>query len=70
MKRPDRDQKTAIESWIDERIQFALSGLTTPLEKRIARIRERILSLQERVQRISDRIDADEHGSEDAPKKM
>ena len=69
MKRPDKDQKTAIEGWIDERIQFALSGLTQPFEKRVARRSERVQAMQKRIQRLSERFDADKHGDEDAPKK-
>lgn len=57
MRRSEKDQKTAIEGWIDERIQFMLEGLTQPFEKRIARLRERVVGLQERVQRMYDRLD-------------
>jgi len=60
MKRLEKEQKSAIEGWIDEQIQFALSGLTQPFERRIARLSERIQDLQKRVQRISDRFDEDE----------
>jgi len=66
MNRSEKDQKTAVEGWIDERIQFVLEGLTQPFEKRIERLSERIQSLQKRVRQISDRIDADEHRDEDA----
>ena len=65
MRRSEKDQKTAIESWIDERIQFALAGLTQPLEKRIARLRERIQAMQNRVRQISNRINGDEQHAED-----
>ena len=60
MKRSEKDQKSAIESWIDGQIQFALSGLTQPFEKRIARLRERVQAMQKRVRRMSDRLDGDE----------
>ena len=66
MKKSDKDQKTSIEKWIDKRIQFALSGLTHPFEKRISRLRDRIQSMQQRVQRISDKIDTEEPPDEDA----
>ena len=61
MKRSEKDQKPAIEGWIDERIQFVLAGLTQPFEKRVARLSERIQALQKKVRQISDRIDTDEH---------
>ena len=60
MKRPEKDLRTAIEGWIDERIQFALSGLTHPFEKRVLRLRERIQAMQERVQRLSDKLEDQE----------
>ena len=60
MKRSEKDQKPAIEGWIDERIQLALAGLTQPFEKRIARLSERIQAMQKRVRQISDRLDRDE----------
>ena len=66
MKRPEKDQKSAVEGWIDERIQFVLVGLTQPFEKRISRLSERIQDLQRRVRKISDRMDTDEHRDEDA----
>jgi hypothetical protein len=66
MKSPEKDQKSAVEGWIDERIQFVLVGLTQPLEKRISRLSERIQDLQRRVRQIADRIDTDEHRDEDA----
>ena len=66
MKSPEKEQKSAVEGWIDERIQFVLEGLTQPFEKRIARLSERIQALQKRVRRISDRIDADEHRDKEA----
>ena len=66
MKRSEEDQKPAVEGWIDERIQFVLAGLTQPFEKRIARLSERIQALQRRVRQISDRIDTDEGGDEEA----
>jgi hypothetical protein len=69
MKRPPKDPKTAIEGWIDERIQHALTGLTQPFEKRIAALSERIHAMQKRVQRITDRLEDCERGDEDAPKK-
>ncbi len=59
MRRSEKDQKSVIEGWIDERIEFMLSGLTQPFEKRIARLRERIEGLQDRVQRIYDLIEED-----------
>ena len=64
MRRSEKDQKTVIEIWIDERIQFALAGLTQPLEKRIARLRERIQAMQNRVRQISNRINGDEKHKE------
>ena len=60
MRRSEKDQKSAIEGWIDERIQFVLSGLTQPFEKKVARLRERIQALQVRIQQISRRIDGGE----------
>jgi len=66
MSRSEKDQKSAVEGWIDERIQFILAGLTQPFEKRIARLSERIQTLQKRVRQISDRIDTDEGGDEEA----
>ena len=66
MNRSEKDQKTAVEGWIDERIQFVLAGLTQPFEKRIARLSERIQALQKRVRQISDRIDTDEGGDEES----
>ncbi len=56
IKRPEKDPKTVIERWIDERIQVALGGLTRPLEKRVGNLRERIRGLQMRVLRISGRL--------------
>ena len=61
MSKSEKDQKSAVEGWIDEHIQFALSGLTQPFEKRITRLSERVKAMQKRVRQISDRIDADEH---------
>ena len=60
MSRSEKDQKSAVEGWIDERIQFVLEGLTQPFEKRIARLSERIQALQKRVRRISDQLDGNE----------
>ena len=60
MSRSEKDQKTAVEGWIDERIQFALAGVTQPFEKRIARLSERIQALQKRVRQISDQLKGDE----------
>lgn len=56
MKRSDKDQKTAIEGWIDERIQFVLAGLTHPFERKVAQLQMRIQALQDRIRRISDRM--------------
>ena len=56
MSRSEKDQKSAVESWIDERIQFVLAGLTQPFEKRIARLSERIQALQKRVRQMSDQL--------------
>lgn len=61
MSRSEKDKKTAVEGWIDERIQFVLAGLTQPFEKRIARLSERIRAMQKRVRQISDRIETPEH---------
>jgi polyhydroxyalkanoate synthesis regulator phasin len=60
MSRTEKDQKSAVEGWIDERIQFVLTGLTQPFEKRIARLSERIQALQKKVRQISDRLNGDE----------
>jgi len=60
MSRSEKDQKTAVEGWIDERIQFVLTGLTQPFEKRIARLSERIQALQKKVRQISDQLNGDE----------
>ena len=60
MSRSQKDKKSAVEGWIDERIQFVLAGLTQPFEKRVARLSERIQALQKKVRKISDRIDTDE----------
>jgi polyhydroxyalkanoate synthesis regulator phasin len=60
MRSSEKDQKTAVERWIDERIQFVLTGLTQPFEKRIARLTERIRALQKKVRQISDQLDGDE----------
>ena len=60
MKRSEKDQKPAVEGWIDERIQFVLEGLTQPFEKRIARLSERVQTLQKKVRQISDQLDGDE----------
>jgi len=59
MSRTEKDQKSAVESWIDERIQFVLTGLTQPFEKRIARLSERIQALQKKVRQISDQLNGD-----------
>ena len=56
MSRSEKNQKSAVEGWIDERIQFVLAGLTQPFEKRIARLSERIQALQKKVRRISDQL--------------
>ena len=53
VRRSEKDQKTAVEGWMDERIQFALAGLIQPLEKKVARLRERVEALQIRIQKIS-----------------
>jgi hypothetical protein len=66
MSRSEKDQKTAVEGWIDERIQFVLAGLTQPFEKRITRLSERIRAMQKRVRQISDRVDTAERRDEDA----
>ena len=66
MSKSEKDQKPAVEGWIDERIQFVLAGLTQPFEKRIARLSERIKAMQKRVRQISDRIDAEERRDEEA----
>ncbi len=60
MRSSEKDQRTAVERWIDERIQFVLTGLTQPFEKRIARLTERIRTLQKKVSQISDQLDGDE----------
>ena len=60
MSTSQKDKKSAVEGWIDERIQFVLAGLTQPFEKRVARLSERIQALQKKVRKISDRIDTDE----------
>jgi len=60
MSRPEKDQKSAVEGWIDERIQFALAGLTQPFEKKIARLNERIQAMQKRVRKISEQLNRDE----------
>jgi polyhydroxyalkanoate synthesis regulator phasin len=60
MSRTEKDQKSAVEGWIDERIQFVLTGLTQPFEKRIARLSERIQALQKKVRQISDQLNGDE----------
>lgn len=65
VRRSEKDQKTAIEGWIDERIQFALAGFTQPLEKKVARLRERVQALQIRIQQISKRIEEDEEHDHD-----
>jgi polyhydroxyalkanoate synthesis regulator phasin len=59
MSRTEKDQKSAVEGWIDERIQFVLTGLTQPFEKRIARLSERIQALQKKVRQISDQLNGD-----------
>jgi hypothetical protein len=59
MRKPGTNRKEGIEAWIDERIQFAFSGLTHPFEKRIKRLRERIEKLQVRVRKISEQVDQD-----------
>lgn len=59
MRKPHTNRKTGVEGWIDERIQFALSGLTHPFEKRIARLRERIRKMQARMRQMSLEIDED-----------
>jgi len=59
MKRSEKDQKPAIEGWIDERIQFVLAGLTQPFEKRIVRLSERIQAMQEKVRQMSDQLNGD-----------
>lgn len=59
MNKPEEEQKRGIEGWIDERIQLALSGLTHPFEKRIARLRKRVRKLHARVHRLSCDIDED-----------
>jgi len=66
MSRSEKDQKPAVEGWIDERIQFVLAGLTQPFEKRIARLSERVRDLQKKVRQISDRLDAEERQDEEA----
>lgn len=66
MSRSEKDQKSAVEGWIDERIQFALAGLTRPFEKRIARLSERIQALQKKVRQISERVDIEEGRDEEA----
>lgn len=65
MSRSEKDRKSAVEGWIDERIQFALAGLTQPFGKRIARLNERIQALQKRVRRVSERIDTEERRDEE-----
>ena len=60
MSRSEKDQKSAVEGWIDERIQFVLAGLTQPFEKRIARLSERIKAMQKRVRQMSDQLNRDE----------
>jgi polyhydroxyalkanoate synthesis regulator phasin len=60
MSRSEKDQKSAVEGWIDERIQFVLAGLTQPFEKRIAQLSERIQALQKKVRQISDLLNGDE----------
>ena len=69
MRKSEKDQKSAIEGWIDEQIQFALAGLTQPFEKRISRLSERIRAMQTRVKQMSDRVDIEERGDEDESKK-
>jgi len=59
MSRSEKDQKSAVEGWIDERIQFVLAGLTQPFEKRIARLSERIQALQKKVRQMSDQLNGD-----------
>ena len=66
MKRAEKDQKSAVESWIDARIQFVLAGLTQPFEKRIARLSERIQTMQKRVRQISRKIDIEEGRDKEA----
>jgi polyhydroxyalkanoate synthesis regulator phasin len=66
MSRSEKDQKTAVEGWIDERIRFVLTGLTQPFEKRVARLSERIQALQKKVRQISERIDIEEGWDEEA----
>jgi hypothetical protein len=69
MVKPEEDRKTGIEGWIDEQIQLAVSGLTHPFEKRIARLRERIENLRARVQQLSSQIEEDSrNGKEGAAK--
>lgn len=60
MRKSEKDQKSAIEGWIDEQIQFALAGLTQPFEKRISRLSERIRLMQTRVKQMSDRLTKDD----------
>ncbi len=60
MSRSKKDQKSAVEGWIDEQIQFVLAGLTQPFKKRIAGLSERIQALQKRVRQISDQLNGDE----------
>jgi polyhydroxyalkanoate synthesis regulator phasin len=66
MSKSEKDQKSAVEGWIDERIQFVLEGLTQPFEKRIARLSERIQALQKRVRRISDQLNGEEENDKGA----
>ena len=68
MRKPGKNRKGGIEGWIDERIQFALSGLAHPFEKRIERLRERIEELQARVRQISLEIDQDQEQGQIARK--
>jgi hypothetical protein len=56
IKRSEKDARTVIERWIDERILVALGGVTRPLERRVASLRERIRGLQFRVLQVSRRV--------------
>ena len=70
MNKPEKEQKSGVEGWIDERIQLALSGLAHPFEKRIARLGDRIQRLRARVQQLSSQIEEDSrNGKEGAEKR-
>jgi DNA-binding PucR family transcriptional regulator len=60
MRRSEKEKKSAIEGWIDERIQFALGGVTQSFERKVTRLRERIQTLQTRIREVSRRLEGNQ----------